>query len=101
MVNVRILLFLALLLACSVVPVLAQAKFRLGYLQEADCSEWTFFAGTSQKAMREEKTILQTGHRCSQRIKINGREIPLTTVNGDLPEANWKVGRGGYEILKG
>ncbi len=95
------LLLLSLIVGCVTVSTLAQSRVKLGYLGESDCSDWTFLSNTSKRSMREEKAVLQTGHRCSQSIKINGRKIALTTSKTYLPERNWKVGRGGYDVWRG
>lgn len=91
---------LLLLLLCSF-GLVAQGSFRIGRLPNGDCNDWAFFSGTARKQMNTDRAILQTGDNCNQRIRINDREIGLTTVKQELPDRNWKVGRGGYEVLKG
>jgi hypothetical protein len=34
-------------------------------------------------------------------INIDGRDIELKLIKGNLPDKNFKVGRGGYQIWKG
>ena len=95
------LAFVVSILLVAPLFVVGQSRLQLGYLGKGDCLDWTFFEPTPRRQMKiGSRSILQTG-QCKQRIKINGREIELTSVKTYLPDRNWKVGHGGYELLKG
>ena len=97
------LLILTLVVGCFAFSVFGQVELgRVGRrLGSGGCDEWIFLRNIGKGAMHEENAIMQTGQYCSQRIKINGRAIALRTAKGFLPDRNWKVGRGGYEVFKG
>ncbi|MGE3465752.1 MAG: hypothetical protein AB7J13_02370 [Pyrinomonadaceae bacterium] len=79
----------------------AQGRFGFGYVKNPDGNESVWLAGVAKRNRTRDKAILSHGHTFAPRININGKDISLKSVKSDLPDANFKVGRGGYEIFEG
>jgi hypothetical protein len=80
-----------------------QKGFRLGFVNkgfEVD-GDSIWLANTKKKDRVDRKAIAILGYGNSGVINIDGRNIKLKLANGDLPDQNFKVGRGGYQVWKG
>lgn len=83
-------------------------SFRLGFIKDLELAESSYgaadsiwLANTKKKDRVGSKAIAILGYASFGAINIEGRDIELKLVNGDLPDKNFKVGRGGYQIWKG
>lgn len=94
---------LLLFLSQTVVPVYGQTGFRLGFVrsfdEEAGDSIW--LANTKKKDRIDSRAIARFGAGSFGKINVNGRDIELERVKDHLPDKDYKVGRGGYQIWKG
>ena len=80
----------------------AQNTFRLGFVKSFDDGgDSIWLANTKKKDRIDSKAIAVFGNSLTGKININGRDVELKSVKDYLPDKNFKVGRGGYEILKG
>jgi hypothetical protein len=69
------------------------------YYQEAGDSIW--LANTKKSNRVASKTIAFLRADGVGKINLNGRDIDLKMTKDYLPDKNFKVGRGGYQIWKG
>ncbi len=80
----------------------AQKSFKIGFIQGEygiGCGDQIWLA-TNKKQSQNEEVIFNT---CLQQglININGSDVELKSFKDYLPDKNFKVGRGGYQIWKG
>jgi len=101
MTGLRIIFIALLFLSFCVGSITAQETFRFGYVKNAEGVDSVWLATTAKKDRIPGETILSHGHTFSPRININGSDIDLKSVKSNLPDQNFKVGRGGYEIFRG
>lgn len=93
-----------ILTICFVQNAFAQKTLRLGFVKEFDfAGDSIWLANTKQKDQVNNKAIavLGNGYERSGIISINGRDTELKIVKDYLPDKNFKVRRGGYQIWKG
>jgi hypothetical protein len=80
----------------------SQNSFRLGFVKSFDdYGDSIWLANTKEKYRVDNKAIAILGYGGSGVINVNGSDIELKLVKSDLPDKNFKVGRGGYQIWKG
>lgn len=93
------------LIMCFVQTALAQKSFKIGFVRSFDESGDSVWLGSTTKKERvDSKTIARFGdygNDPSGKINIDGRDIVLKSIKEFLPDRNFKVGRGGYQIWKG
>jgi hypothetical protein len=85
-----------------------QSSFRLGFVSDAEsiasshgAADSIWLANTKEKDRIDRKAIAILGYGSFGAININGRDIELKLIKDNLPDRNFKVGRGGYQIWKG
>lgn len=83
-------------------------SFKVGFIKDSGLVESSYGAAdsiwlvnTKKKDRVGSKAIAILGYANLGAINIDGRDIELKLVNSDLPDQNFKVGRGGYQIWKG
>jgi hypothetical protein len=77
-------------------------SFRLGSVRNFDDSgDSIWFTNTKKRDRIDRKAIARFGHGGFGRINIDGRDIELKLEKDYLPDKNFKVNRGGYQIWKG
>ena len=101
MINLRGTFIALVFLSFCVGSLAAQRNFKFGYVKNGDGVDSVWLATTPKKNRIQGRTILSHGHTFSPRINIDGRDIKLKSVRSSLPDQNFKVGRGGYEIFRG
>ena len=93
------------LVICFAQTALAQKSFKIGFVRSFDESgDSVWLASSKEKGRVDSKTIARFGNygdNPSGKININGRDIVLKSTKQFLPDRNFKVGRGGYEIWEG
>lgn len=65
-----------------------------------DCDS-IWISTTKKKDRKDINAIAMFGYSGNGVINVNGRDIKLRQVQDNLPDKNFKVGRGGYQIWKG
>ncbi len=97
--SIILTIFLAISFAQST---FAQKTFRLDFVKDYDFSGDTIWlVNTKKKDRVNSKSVAILGYESVGKININGRDIELKLVKSHLPDKNFKVGRGGYQIWKG
>jgi hypothetical protein len=77
-------------------------SFRLGFVKSFDdYGDSIWLAKTPKEDRIESNAVARLGYGGLGRININGRDIELKAFKQYLPDTNFKVGRGGYQIWKG
>lgn len=101
----RVLLIYTIFLTIGFVQnAFSQKTFRLGFVKEYDfAGDSIWLANTKQKDQVNSKAIavLGNGYERAGVINLNGRDTELKMAKDYLPDKNFKVGRGGYQIWKG
>jgi hypothetical protein len=87
---------------CFAQNTFAQKTFKLGFVKKYDFSGDSIWLANAKKKDRvDSKSIAIFSYNGLGTININGRDIDLKQTGGYLADKNFKVGRGGYETLKG
>ena len=87
---------------CFAQNAFAQKSFRIGFVKKYDFSgDSIWLANTKKKDRVDSKSIAVFSYNSLGTININGRDIDLKLVKDNLPDKNFKIGRGGYQIWKG
>ncbi len=80
----------------------ARNSFRFGFVKEFDFNgDSIWLANTRKKNRVDNKVIAALGYHSLGKININGHDIELKLTGDNLPDKNFKVGRGGYQTWKG
>jgi len=106
--KITLVVFTTLFLLISTQTVLlvkgqnARNSFKLGFIKSFDDSgDSIWLANTKKKDRVDTKAIAIFGYSGLGKINIDGRDIELKQFKSYLPDKNFKVGRGGYQIWKG
>ena len=101
MKKVSIILIIILTI-CFAQNTFAQNTFRLGFVKSFDDNgDSIWLVNTKKKDRTESKAIVILGNTGTGKVNINGRDIELKMTKDNLPDKNFKVSRGGYQIWKG
>ena len=80
----------------------AQKSFRLGFVEKYDFSgDSIWLANTKKKDRVDSKSIAIFSYNTLGTININGFDLGLKLIKHNLPDKNFKVGRGGYQLWNG
>lgn len=86
-----------------IIPAYGQS-FKIGFVKNVfeGAGDTVWLAGTKKKDQIDSKAIFSTdGLDGLGRINLNGRDIELKLIKDYLPDKNYKIGLGGYEIWQG
>ncbi len=96
---VLLTIFLAI---CFAQTILGQKSFKLGFVRVFDDNgDSIWLANTKKKDRIDSRAVARFGYQTKGKINVNGRDLNLRHVSGNLPDKNFKIGRGGYDIWKG
>jgi hypothetical protein len=78
-------------------------SFKFGFVKGGyeGSGDSIWLANSKKKDRVASKSVAALGADGSGSININGKDINLKKIKDFLPDKNFKVGRGGYEIWKG
>lgn len=100
--NRFLLILIIFLTTCFAQDISAQKTFKLGFVKNFDDNgDSIWLANTKKKDRIDSKAIAVLGYDGLGKININGRDIELKQFKDYLPDKNYKLGKGGYEIWKG